>query len=118
MWRQLRSSVFPLPARKPRRDLLEEPPVAVRIAEGGVREVGATFQVRSRNKTPPIAVEHLADLDAAAEEVRTRRIDVGDDQLQTLSGARLGCGEALAEGDRARRVRWRELRSSRSVNLA
>ena len=102
-------SVLPFPARKPRGDLLEQPAVAVRIAERGIREIGATFRVRARKKAPPVAVEHLADLDAAAGEVFTGCVDVGDDQLQTLSGAGLGCGEAVPECDRASRVRGREL---------
>jgi hypothetical protein len=36
-------------------------------------------------------MEHLTDLDPAANDVLTRRVDVGDEQLQTLSGAGLGC---------------------------
>lgn len=73
-----RSSVLPVPARKPRCDLLEEPAVAVRIAERGIREIGATFRVRvrARKKTAPVAVEHLAYLDAAADEVVARCVDV------------------------------------------
>ena len=35
-------------------------------------------------------VEHLADLDAAGEELVARSLDVGDDQVQALGGA--GCG--------------------------
>jgi hypothetical protein len=54
-------------------------------------------------------VEHITDLNAAPDEVRTRGVNVRYDQLQTLSGARLGCGEALPECDRATRVRWRQL---------
>ena len=42
-------------------------------------------------------MEHLADLDPAADEVLTSCVDVGDDQLKTLSGAGLGIGEALPE---------------------
>ncbi len=74
-------SILPLTTRKPRPDLLEQPPVAVRIAEGGIREVGATSRVRARNEATLVAVEHLTNLDAAADEVLTRRFDVGDDQL-------------------------------------
>src|SRR4029453_12840670 len=39
--KQRRPSVLPRPARKPRRDLLEQPAVAVRIAEGVLVERGA-----------------------------------------------------------------------------
>jgi len=74
-----RSSVVPQPAGKPRGDLLEEPAVAVRIVEGGIREVGAMFRVRARKQLAPVAVEDLADLDAAPDEILTRRVDVRDD---------------------------------------
>jgi hypothetical protein len=50
-------------------------------------------------------VEQLAHLDAAADEVLARRVDVVDDQLEALSGARLGSREALPECDRAPRLR-------------
>jgi hypothetical protein len=49
-------------------------------------------------------VEQIADLNAAADEVVTRRVDVGDDQLQPLNGAGLVGGDALPYGDRALRV--------------
>jgi hypothetical protein len=62
-----------------------------------IGEVGATFRVRAWKKTPAVAVEHLTDLDAAADQVLTCRVDVGDDEFQTLSGAGLGRGEALPE---------------------
>jgi hypothetical protein len=91
------SSVFPLPARKSRSDLLEEPAVAVRIAERCIREIGATFRVRARKKLTPLAVEHLTDLDAAADEILARRVDVGDDQFHALSGAGRSCREALPQ---------------------
>src|ERR1700739_3010984 len=95
------SSALPLSARKPRLDLLEQPPVAIRIAERGIGLVRAALRVWSRN-TSPSEVEHLADLDAAADEIRTRSVDVGDDQQQALDGAGLICGEARPESDRAR----------------
>src|SRR6476620_10770757 len=58
------SSVLPLAARKPRLDLLEQPPVAVRIAERGIRLVGAALRVWAWNP-PPGEVKHLAHLGAA-----------------------------------------------------
>src|SRR6516162_4306060 len=88
--------VLPLPARKPRPDLLEQPFVAIWIAERGIRLVGATLRVRTRN-TPPGEVEYLADLGAAADEVRTRRVDVVDSQDQAPNRARLIRGDALPE---------------------
>jgi hypothetical protein len=50
-------------------------------------------------------VEHLADLDVLGDQLRTRRIDVGDDQVQVLGRSGGGCGQALAELDRACRTR-------------
>jgi hypothetical protein len=72
------------------------------------------LRVRAWNR-PPVEVEELAHLDAAARQVLTRRVDVGDDELQTLSGTGLGCGDALPEGDRALRVRGRQLDYSEVV---
>ena len=34
-----------------------------------------------------VAVEHLADLDVATEQLGARSLDVGDDQVQALRGA-------------------------------
>jgi hypothetical protein len=56
---------------------LEQPPVAVRIAEGGIAEVGATLRIRARNKTPSVTVEHLTDLDAAADQSLGWRVICG-----------------------------------------
>ncbi len=57
----------------------------------------------------PRRVEDSADLGAAADEVRSRRVDVADREQQALSRSRLGCREALPERDRARRVGGCEL---------
>jgi hypothetical protein len=54
-------------------------------------------------------VEHLADLDAATEQLVAGGLDVGDDQVQPLAGAGRRRGDVLAEDDRARRARRREL---------
>src|SRR5215469_7298172 len=54
-------------------------------------------------------MEYLADLDTAATQVVAGCRDVGDDQVKSL-GAAGGCrGDVLAEDDRARRARRREL---------
>ena len=92
----VRRQVRPLPARQPRLDLLEQPLVAIGIAERGVRLIGAAFRVRARN-TAPGQVEHLADRDAAADEVRARRVDVVYGQYQAPEGAGLARGDALPE---------------------
>jgi hypothetical protein len=54
-------------------------------------------------------MEYLGDLDAAAEQLVAGGIDVGDDQIQTLSGAGCCCGDVLAEDDRAPGARRRKL---------
>src|SRR5712692_7761245 len=54
-------------------------------------------------------VEHLADLDAATEQLLAGGLDVGDDQVQSLGGARCRRGDVLAEDDRAPGARRRKL---------
>lgn len=62
---------------------MEDPAVAVLVAEGRLREVGATWRVQTRWPTD----RHLADLDTAADEILPGRIDIGvQEQLnQVLS---------------------------------
>src|SRR5271154_5991621 len=55
------------------------------------------------------AVEDLADLDAATEQIRAGGHDVGDDQVEALSGAGSRRGDVPAEDDRAPGAWWREL---------
>src|SRR5271165_5399167 len=54
-------------------------------------------------------VEHFADRDAATEQLFASGLDVGDDQVQALGGARCRGGDVLAENDRASGARRREL---------
>ena len=69
-------------AGQPRRDLLEQPAVAVRIVERGERAVAAMFGIRTADPDPPkqvgfvrasvhavCVVEHFADFDAATEQL-------------------------------------------------
>ena len=110
------------PAGQPRRDLLKQPAVAVRIAERSERAVAATLGIRTADPQPPkqvglvlasvhvaASVEYLADLDAAAAQFLAGGIDVGDDEVQALSGAGCRGGDVLAKDDRARGARRREL---------
>ena len=107
---------------KPRRDLLEQPAVAVRIAERGERAVAAMLGIRTVDPAPPKqvglvlasvhaagVVEHLADLDAATKQFFACGLDVGDDQVQALGGAGCRRRDVLAEDDRASGARRREL---------
>src|SRR6476659_2566244 len=98
-------SLLPFSAGEPGRDLLEHPAVAIRVAERRAREVRALFLLEAR--WPRLL--HLADLDAAADEVVPGGIDVGDHEDHPLSGAGLSRRAALAELDRAPRVGRREL---------
>jgi hypothetical protein len=106
------------PAGEPRRDLLQEPAVAVRIAEGGERPVAAvgrsaaTAGARVRVVEPAAGlcfVERLADLDPVRDQLVARSLEVGDDQVQVLGRARRRRGEVRAELDRAAGARRREL---------
>src|SRR5690242_8893132 len=98
------------------RDLLQQPLVAVRIAEGGERAVGGTVRRGTADATvalEPVAeralVEHLRDLDAGGDELAAGGLDVRDDQIQVLDRPRRDGGDARAELDRARRAGRREL---------
>src|SRR6266446_6198178 len=62
-----------------------------------------------------VAVEHLADLDAATEQLGAGSLDVRDDQVQALSGAGRRRSDVLAEDDRAPGARRRELDHTKVV---
>ena len=55
----------------------------------------------------------LAHLDAPADELRARCVDVGDDQLEASDGARLHLRQPFADHDRAGRPRRRQLDDAR-----
>src|SRR6478672_5584032 len=98
-------SLLPFSAGEPGRDLLEHPAVAVGVAERRSREVRAPRRVKARGPR----LLHLADLDAAADEVVPGGIDVADHEDQPLSGPWLSRRATLAHLDRAPRVGRREL---------
>jgi len=91
------------------RDLLEQPAVAVRITERGERAVAAVLRIGTadpdtseqigfvRAGVRAAAVERLADLDAATDQLFAGGLEVGDDQVQALGGAGCGRGDVLAE---------------------
>src|SRR6185295_17753215 len=60
-------------------------------------------------------VEHRADLDAATKQLFAGGLDVGDDQVQALGGARCRRGDVLAEDDRAPGAGRRELHHAEVV---
>src|SRR4051812_18606289 len=82
-------------ASVPRWDLLHRPAVAVRVAE--------------EDEPSPREVLDVADLHPAAGELRSRGLNVVDDELQALRGARRRVDEALPDRDRAGRAGRRQL---------
>ena len=98
-------------ARVPRRDLLDQPRVAIGILEGEERPVARALGIRAAEPClhgERRAMPHLTRVDATADEFGMGCCDVGDDQ-RTDRRARRGRSYSLAEGDRARGARWREL---------
>src|SRR4051812_7304401 len=99
-------SVLPAAPGDPGRDLLEQPAVAVRVAEGGVREVRAPGQVKPGGLR---LLLHLADVDASADEILPGGVDVLDRQVELLERPGLHRRDALAEVDRGLRAGRRHL---------
>src|ERR1700722_11019339 len=98
-------------------NLLEDPAVTVRIAEGGVRGVTFPLRIWATDQTfragvveyPTGVVKKLADLDATAKQFVADGLDVGDDQVQPPRRTGRGYGNVFAEGDRASGAGRREL---------
>src|SRR3954453_84714 len=108
--------------RQPRRDLLQQPGVAVRIAEAGEGAVRGAIGGRAADAgagMEPVAqralMEDLADVDAAGDEVSARGVDVADDQVHALGRTGRGAGRVRAELDRARRAGRGELDDPEAV---
>src|SRR5580658_3293617 len=80
--------------RQPRCDLLQQPLVAVRVAERSKRAVAGMIRRGPVEAAVPAlrlelgprrsSVKHLADIDAASGELAARRLDVGDDEVEAL----------------------------------
>src|SRR3954462_5650682 len=95
-------SVLPLAPREPGGDLLEQPAVAVGVAERRVGEVRAPGQVGEPRGLRLLL--HLADVDAAADEIFPGGIDVLDRQVHPLKRSglhRRDARDTLPEMDRA-----------------
>jgi hypothetical protein len=108
------------PSREPLLDLLEQPNVAVGIAERGIRGIGTALgiwarsarvgpRVKAATEAAADVVEHLAYLDAVREELAAGRVDVVHRQDQAVDRARLGGSDPLAEDDRRLRTGRGEL---------
>ena len=79
-------------SRQSHGNLLQQPTVAVRIAERSVRGITLPLRTQAVNHAFPISmvehaarvVERLADLDATTQQFAARSLDVGDDEVQPL----------------------------------
>src|SRR5215510_13151861 len=80
-------------------DLLEQPGVAVRVAERskgkvaavtGVRPTDATVSFGTELSTRFRSMEYLTDFDTAGNEFFASRFNIGNDQVETLGRARRG----------------------------
>src|SRR5580704_9438347 len=105
-------------------DLLEQPGIAIRVAERskgkvaavtGVRPTGATVAVGTELGTRFECMEHLTDLDTAGNELFASSFNMGNDQVKTLGRARRGRRYLRAELNRAPRAGRRELDNAESV---
>src|SRR6266581_1096963 len=84
-------------SRQARCDLLEQPSVAIRVAERSKGRVAAVIGVRPTDTTVAFgtelstrfqSMEHLTDLDPAGNELFASSFDIGNDQVETLGRAR------------------------------
>src|SRR5580700_1827460 len=111
-------------SRQARCDLLEQPGVAIWVAERHKGKVAAVTGVRPT--APAVAfgtelstrfqsMEHLTDLDTAGNEFFASSFNMGNDQVETLGRARRGRRYLRAELDRAPRAGRRELDNAESV---
>src|SRR3954447_16393021 len=101
-------SVVPDAPGNPGRELLEQPGVAVRVAERRIDEVRAPWD-RFEPWRP--ALVRLGDVDAPADQLAAGGLDVLDGEDQPVGGSGSGLREALADVDRALGARRRELDS-------
>src|SRR5687767_8464213 len=101
--------------REPSGDLLQEPFVAVWIAERGVREVTGPRRMSAADcrLSWTVTVEHFAHVHTRRNELSARSLDIRHDEVNVSCRARHGRGQADAEMDRARRAWRRELDASK-----
>src|ERR687893_1581453 len=88
------------------RYLLHSPAVAVRIAEEDEPHVVESLPSTSQARRIPVQHLDFTDLHPSLDELRTRRMDVRDDQLQALEQAWLHVHDPVTQDDRAARP-WR-----------
>lgn len=102
-------------------DLLEQPCVAIRVAERskgkvaavtGVRPTDATVAFGTELSTRFQSMELLTDLDTAGNELFASSFNMGNDQVEALGRARRGRRYLRAELDRSTPSREAPFRSS------
>src|SRR5690242_11346229 len=106
-WRRERDGIGLDPPRQPRSDFLEQPAIAIGIAEGGEGPVAAPLRIWTREavvvtgavENPGRIVKHLADVDAARDQRGACRLDIGDDEMESLRRSRRGRRHLGAEDD-------------------
>ena len=105
-------------------DLLEQPSVAIRVAERSKGKVAAVTGVRPTDATIAFgtelgtwfrSMEYLTDFDTAGNELFASRFNIGNDQVETLGRPRRGRRYLRAELDRAARPGRRELDAPESI---
>src|SRR5262249_39810961 len=105
-------------------DLLEQPGVAIRVAERSKGKVAAVTRVRPTDATVAFgtelgarfrSMEHLTDFDTAGNKLFASRFNIGNDQVETLGRARRGRRYLRAELDRTPRAGRRELDGPKAV---
>jgi hypothetical protein len=70
------------PARSVAPNLLQQPQIAIRVAELSKRHVAAVPRIRARSPSPVIDVANLANTDATCDQLVTRSGNIFDDQVQ------------------------------------
>ena len=110
---------------QPGRDLLQQPPVGVRVVERGEGSVGGVIGCGPADATARAVglelsarrsgVEHLADVDTEGDELVARSLDVGDDQVEAVGRPGRGRGDFRPELYRAPRTGRRELDDPEAV---
>src|SRR4029077_2769141 len=100
---------MPSPSWSTLLDFLDQPAVAVRVAERQETIVVGPLGIETRGLSFRSEVERLAHIHYPIDETSPRGLDVGCDQVDALQCARLHMCEPFADLNRAFRTRRRQL---------
>jgi len=78
-------------------DLLDQPAVAVRIAERHEGPVVGALRIDSGRLPLRTEMERLADVNATLNQLHTRCLDIGHDKMEALVGSRRDLRDARAD---------------------